>query len=302
MVGTAHVKSPYKILVTSALPYVNNVPHMGNIVGCTLSADVFARYHRSQGNRVLYVCGTDEHGTATETKALEEGLTPRQLCDKYHAVHKKVYEWFNISFDIFGRTSAENHVKITQDIFRDLNANGYILEREVEQTYCETDKRFLADRFVEGECPHCHFPNARGDQCDNCGKLLDPLELINPKCKICGNAPVARKSKHLFLDLAKLQPRLETWTREQAKKGAWTANAITTTEGWLQRGLEPRAITRDLNWGVPVPVPGFEGKVFYVWFDAPIGYISITGQKPGCDWREWWLDPEHSALPVHGQG
>lgn len=295
MTRIAHIKSPYKVLITSALPYVNNIPHMGNIVGSVLSADVFARYNRSQGNTVLYICGTDEHGTATETRALEEGLTPRQICDKYYAIHKQVYEWFNISFDYFGRTSEENHKEITQDLFLQLNENGYITQQEVEQTYCEKDQRFLADRFVEGECPHCHFGNARGDQCDNCGKLLEPHELINPKCKICGTAPTRKKSTHLFLDLAKLQPQLEEWINEQAPKGEWTHNALTTTQAWLHRGLEPRAITRDLSWGVPVPLKGFEHKVFYVWFDAPIGYISITGQA-GVDWREWWQDPDGVRL------
>jgi methionyl-tRNA synthetase len=288
-----------RILVTSALPYVNNIPHMGNIIGCVLSADVFARYHRSIGSTVLYVCGTDEHGTATETKAIEEGLTPRQICDKYHAIHKEVYDWFQIQFDVFGRTSSENHHAIVQDIFRDVHESGFTITKDVEQSYCDTDKKFLADRFVEGTCPHCKFPNARGDQCDQCGKLLDPLELIDPKCKTCGSLPIQKKSTHLFLDLSKLQPQLQEWVDSQSKAGEWTTNAITTTQGWLTRGLEPRAITRDLTWGVPVPLPGFEGKVFYVWFDAPIGYISITGQEPeahspfatstsALDWRDWW--------------
>ena len=295
MVSEQHVRSPYKILITSAIPYVNNIPHMGNIIGCGLSADVFARYHRSQGNKVLFIFGTDEHGTATEIKALEEGVTPRQLCDKYYAIHKEIYEWFNISSDVFGRTSAENHVHITQEIFRDVYENGYVTEQEVEQSFCEKDQKFLADRFVEGTCPHCKFPDARGDQCDSCGKLLTPTELIEPRCKICGTTPIQKKSTHLFLDLAKLQPKLEPWVREQSEKGQWANNAITTTQAWLQRGLEPRAITRDLTWGVPVPLKGFEGKVFYVWFDAPIGYISITGQA-GEDWKEWWQDPEGTRL------
>ena len=294
MANQPHIRSQQKILVTSALPYVNNIPHMGTIIGCVLSADVFARYHRSQGNKVLFVCGADEHGTATETKALEEGVTPRQLCDKYYAIHKEIYDWFGISTDIFGRTSAENHHTIVQDIFEDIKRNGYIIERDVEQAYCENDKKFLADRFVEGECPHCHFGNARGDQCDGCGKLLDPLELINPKCKVCGNAPLQKTSTHLFLDLAKLQPRLASWVEKQSVAGEWTENAITTTKAWLDRGLEPRAITRDLSWGVPVP--GMPGKVFYVWFDAPLGYISITGQLAGTDWASWWQDPGNVRL------
>lgn len=292
-----HVRqSKEKILVTSAIPYVNNVPHMGNIIGCVLSADVFARYHRSQGNDILYVCGTDEHGTATETKALEEGLTPREICDKYYAIHKRIYEWFNIQFDVFGRTSAQNHHTIVQEIFRDLDSNGYIVEREIQQSFCEKDNKFLADRFVEGECPHCHFENARGDQCDSCGKLLDPVDLLKPKCKICGTTPIQKSTKHLFIDLPKLQPKVKEWVEKQSIEGAWTTNAKTTTEAWLERGLEERAITRDLSWGVPVPKPGYENKVFYVWFDAPIGYVSLTDQRENTDWKEWWLNPENVRL------
>ncbi len=281
-----------RILITSALPYVNNVPHMGNIIGCVLSADVFARFSRSQGHEVMYVCGTDEHGTTTEAKAIEEGLTPREICDKYYAIHKGVYDWFGISFDVFGRTSAQNHCEITQAIFKDLHANGYILEQEVEQAYDEKVGKFLADRFVEGICPHCSYPRARGDQCEQCGKLLDPLELKDPKSTLSGTVPVRKKSRHLYLDLAKLQPQLEAWFAKRSVEGKWTPNALTTTRAWLEKGLEPRAITRDLSWGVPVPLPGYEGKVFYVWFDAPIGYISMTGQKDGVDWRAWWHDPE----------
>jgi methionyl-tRNA synthetase len=290
------IMSRDRILITSALPYVNNVPHMGNIIGCVLSADVFARYQRSVGNEVLFVCGTDEHGTATEAKAQEEGLTPRQICDKYYEIHRKAYEGFDISFDIFGRTSRENHHRIVQDIFKTLHKNGYILERDVEQAYCATDKKFLADRFVIGTCPHCKFTDARGDQCDNCSKLLDPLELIEPHCKLCGSTPEHRTSRHLFLDLPALQPKLQEWIAKQSKRGAWTQNATTTTNAWLERGLEPRAITRDLTWGVPVPLPGYEGKVFYVWFDAPIGYISITDQLEDTDWKSWWQDPDGVEL------
>lgn len=278
-----------KILVTSALPYVNNVPHMGNIIGCVLSADVFARFKRAQGHDVLYVCGTDEHGTTTETTAQKEGLTPQDVCDKYYAVHKQVYEWFNISFDIFGRTSAENHHKIVQDIFKDVKKQGYVIEQDVKQAYCPSCSKFLADRFVEGECPHCSYEHARGDQCEDCGKLLTPLELKKPTCKTCGTTPEKKTSTHLFLDLEKLQPKISKWFDKQSKEGGWTNNATTTTKAWLDKGLEPRAITRDLNWGVPVP--GMKGKVFYVWFDAPIGYISITGQIDGVDWKDWWQNP-----------
>ncbi|MBR9700236.1 methionine--tRNA ligase [Candidatus Woesearchaeota archaeon] len=277
-----------KVLITSALPYVNNVPHMGNIIGCVLSADVFARFKRSQGEEVLYVCGTDEHGTTTEAKAIEEGVTPQEICDKYYKIHKDVYDWFGISFDIFGRTSTENHTEIVHDIFKTLDKNGYIQAKEVEQTYCSKEEKYLADRFIEGTCPHCGYEHARGDQCESCGKLLDPHELKNPKCKFCGTTPILKKTEHLFLDLEKLQPELEQWVKEASAKGRWTQNALSTTEAWLKKGLEPRAITRDLKWGVPVP--GKKDKVFYVWFDAPIGYISITGQH--TDWKSWWKDPD----------
>lgn len=289
-------KHTERILVTSALPYVNNLPHMGTIIGCVLSADVFARYHRSQGNKVLYVCGTDEHGTATETKALEEGLTPREVCDKYYKHHKDVYDWFGIQFDIFGRTSEENHHKMVQDIFKDLHERGLIEEKTVSQTYCPKEEKFLADRFVEGTCPHCGYENARGDQCENCGKLLDPHELKAPRCKTCGATPSRKESNHLFLRLDELQPKLAEWVEEQAENGRWTQNAITTTKAWLERGLEPRTITRDLSWGIPVPLEGYEHKVFYVWFDAPIGYISITEQLLGEQWKEWWMHPSGTLL------
>lgn len=284
-----------KILITSALPYVNNVPHLGNIVGSVLSADVFARFNRSIGNETLFVCGTDEHGTATETKAMQEKLTPKEICDKYHKIHKDIYDWFNISFDIFGRTSDPKHVKITQDIFLKLHENGYITENEVEQLYCEKCDKFLADRFVEGTCPHCGYADARGDQCDNCGKLLDTKDLIGPKCKIHESRPIIKKTKHLYLDLKKIQPELENWVGDQSKAGSWSANAITTTNAWFREGLEPRAITRDLKWGVPVPLEGYTDKVFYVWFDAPLGYISITAELTD-KWKDWWQNPDNVKL------
>lgn len=287
VVTFAFKKPKGKILITSALPYVNNVPHLGNIIGCTLSGDVFSRYCKHRGWDALYVCGTDEHGTATETKAIEEGLTPQEICDKYYAIHKDIYEWFDIQFDLFGRTSTKEHERIVQDIFLDTKKNGFIIEKMVEQLYCETCKKFLADRYVEGTCPHCQYANARGDQCENCGHLLNAVELIKPACKICGSSPVIRESEHLFLDLEKLQKELSKWVEKTKQGGFWTENAITTTEKWLKEGLKPRAISRDLTWGVPIPLEKFKGKVFYVWFDAPIGYISITA-KDREDWKDWW--------------
>ncbi|MBO4279183.1 MAG: methionine--tRNA ligase, partial [Spirochaetales bacterium] len=262
-----------KRLITCALPYVNNIPHLGNLTQ-VLSADVFARFCRLRGYDTLYICGTDEYGTATETRAAKEGVTPRELCDHYHAIHRDIYRWFNINFDYFGRTSTPKQTEIVQDIFKRCDANGYITEKETEQLYCPKCDRFLADRFVEGTCPHCGSTDARGDQCDSCQTLLDPTELINPRCMVCGTTPVIRKTKHLYLDLPKILPKLEKWIDERSETGFWAKNAVQVTKSWLRDGLKERCITRDLRWGIPVPKPGYENKVFYVWFDAPIGYVS----------------------------
>ncbi|WP_257225382.1 methionine--tRNA ligase [Treponema parvum] len=290
-----------KRLITSALPYVNNVPHLGNLIQ-VLSADVFARFCRSRGYKTLYVCGTDEYGTATETRALEEKKSPQQLCDYYHAIHKDIYSWFGIAFDHFGRTSTPQQTEITQSIFKDLDRNGYITEHVSKQLYCPKCDRFLADRYVRGTCPKCGYEDARGDQCEHCGSLLDPSDLKAPKCSTCASAPEIRETKHLYIDLPKIQPKYQKWMEEAAVKGSWASNAVQMTRAWLRDGLKERAITRDLKWGIPVPKKGFENKVFYVWFDAPIGYISITKSLADClksegkksfDWKSWWL-PEES--------
>jgi len=289
-------------LITSALPYVNNVPHLGNLIQ-VLSADVFARFCRIRGYETLYVCGTDEYGTATETKASEEGLSPRQLCDRYYTIHDDIYRWFHIAFDKFGRTSTPIQTEVTQDIFKKLDAAGFIIEREIEQLYCSSCERFLADRYVLGVCPHCASSNARGDQCEDCGKLLDPTELKDPKCSSCSSTPKAEKTKHLYIDLPKIKDRLEAWIKVASVNGFWANNAIQMTQAWIRDGLRERAITRDLKWGIPVPKAGYEKKVFYVWFDAPIGYISITGnlgEERGGDWRSfvdyWWKSPAETEL------
>ncbi|RWS29485.1 Methionine--tRNA ligase: cytoplasmic-like protein [Leptotrombidium deliense] len=287
------VKDRRNILITSALPYVNNVPHLGNIIGSTLSADVFARYCRLRNYNVIYICGTDEYGTATETKAIQLGVTPQQICDKYHKIHADVYEWFNISFDKFGRTTTEQQTKIAQDIFWKVYNNGYCLEESVEQQFCEKCDRFLADRLVEGTCPLCNYDDARGDQCDKCGKLLDPMDLKNPRCKTCSNTPIVKSSKHLFLDLPKLQPQLEEWFEKNCD--SWTQTARVIAKAWLKEGLKPRCITRDLKWGTPVPLEGYSDKVFYVWFDAPIGYLSISANYTE-DWEKWWKNPSDVEL------
>ncbi|MCX7787477.1 MAG: methionine--tRNA ligase [Spirochaetes bacterium] len=283
-----------KRLITSALPYVNNIPHLGNLIQ-VLSADVFARYCRLAGYETLYVCGTDEYGTATETRALEEGISPKELCDRYYAIHDTIYRWFNISFDKFGRTSTPEHTQITQRIFLGLDRNGYITEHTIQQLFCSSCDRFLADRFVRGSCPHCGYSEARGDQCESCGKLLEPTELVEPKCGVCGSPPHLRETRHLYIDLPAIRPKLEQWIQEASVRGFWARNAVKMTEAWIRDGLKERAITRDLKWGIPVPKKGYENKVFYVWFDAPIGYISITASFTK-EWERWWKSPEDTEL------
>ena len=287
-------------LITSALPYVNNVPHLGNLIQ-VLSADVFARFCRSRGYDTVYVCGTDEYGTATETRALEEGKTPRELCDHYHAVHAEIYEWFGIDFDHFGRTSAPQQTEIVQRLFLDLDRRGFITEDSIQQPYCPDCQRFLADRFVRGLCPHCAYEDARGDQCESCGKLLEPVELESPRCSTCGATPVIKETCHLYIDLPGIQREYGPWMEKASRRGRWAKNAVQMTQAWIRDGLHRRAITRDLKWGIPVPKAGFEDKVFYVWFDAPIGYISITKAladrlaeegRPTFDWKSWWLPAE----------
>ena len=281
------------VLITSALPYVNNVPHLGNIIGCVLSADVYARYCRARGDNVLYVCGTDEYGTATETKAFEMGVSAREICDHFHEVHRDVYEWFQIEFDHFGRTSTMTQTGIAQDIFKACQREDVLLEQTQEQLYSDALGKFLADRYVVGTCPKCSYDDARGDQCDACGSLLNPTELVNPRCKFTGTEPRFVPSQHLFIDLPKLTSRLEEYVREGESR--WSFNCNTITKAWLRDGLKPRCITRDLSWGTPVPVPGYEKKVFYVWFDAPIGYISITATIVD-DWEQWWRNPKGVEL------
>ncbi|CCH44255.1 methionyl-tRNA synthetase [Wickerhamomyces ciferrii] len=283
------------ILITSALPYVNNVPHLGNIIGSVLSADFYSRYAKSRNYNALYICGTDEYGTATETKALEEGVTPRELCNKYHKIHSDVYKWFQIEFDHFGRTTTQQQTDIAQDIFLKLNENGYLEEQSMRQLYCPVHKGFLADRFVEGECPKCGYEDARGDQCDKCGALLDPFELVKPRCKLDNASPEERTSNHVFLSLDKLEPETRAWFEGAAKKGDWSKNGVAITQNWLNEGLNARCITRDLKWGTPVPLEKFADKVLYVWFDACIGYVSITANYTE-DWAKWWKEPENVEL------
>ncbi|KDQ15876.1 hypothetical protein BOTBODRAFT_144906 [Botryobasidium botryosum FD-172 SS1] len=295
------------ILITSALPYCNNVPHLGNIIGSTLSADVFARYNRSRNNQTLYICGTDEYGTATETQALKEGLAPRALCDKYRELHRESYSWFEMAFDLFGQTSTEKHTEICQDIYLQLYKNDMLEKQTKEQTYCETCSKFLADRFVEGICPHCGYEDARGDQCDGCSRTLDPVELIKPRCHLSREHTVVTKtSAHMYMRLNTIQPQIEAWMKKTWKEGRWAPNSVINADGEiidarLKGGLRPNPVTRDLTWGVPLPHTGdpideeMKGKVMYVWFDAPIGYPSITANYTD-EWRQWWFNPEDVKL------
>ncbi len=283
-----------KQLITSALPYVNGLPHLGHLVGCLLPADVYARYLRQKGEDVLFVGGTDQHGTPSEVGAAKEGMAVEAYCQKYHALHDQMYAGFDIAFDCFGGTNSEANKELTYRIFNGLDKNGYITEKVTKQAYSADDDMFLPDSYVEGTCPHCGYEKAKGDQCEKCTKLLDPTELIHPKSVVTGSTNIEiKQTRHLFLQLPKMQADLEKWI--ETKKGIWPDIAYTTAKKWLKEGLQERGITRDLKWGFAVPKDGFEGKVFYVWFDAPIGYIGITKEcldKTGGKWEDWWLNPD----------
>lgn len=281
-----------KILITSALPYINGVPHLGHMVGCLLPSDVYARYMRMMGNEVLYVVGTDEHGTTSEVGALKAGMDVQAYCDMNHDRHYRTCKDFELSFDYFGRTSSEQNKEMTYHIFEQLDKNGFIEERTVKQIYSIDDKMFLADRYITGTCPHCGYDKARGDQCENCTKVLEPTDLIDARSTISGSKNLeVRETKHLFLNLPKIEPKLREWLK--TKEAFWPEVAYSIAQKWIKEGLQPRCITRDLKWGFPVNKAGFEDKVFYVWFDAPIGYIGITKQwsdeKPEeRNWKDWW--------------
>jgi methionyl-tRNA synthetase len=285
-------KKRERVLVLCALPYTNGIPHIGNLVGSHLPADIFARYCRLKGAETLFVGATDENGTPTEVAALELGITPKELTDVLYKVHKDIYDWFEISYDNFSRTSSPTHRKTTQDFFLKINSNGYVSKGVVRLPYCEKDKIFLPDRYVEGTCPVCGYGHARGDQCENCSTLLDPIQLVKPRCKIDGSVPVFKDRKHLFLELGKVQGKLEWWI---GSRKTWRTQVVSLARGWIREGLRKRSITRDLRWGVPVPLDGYRDKVFYVWFDAPIGYLSATkewAEKKGkaSSWRKFWID------------
>lgn len=282
-----------RILVTSALPYINGVKHLGNLVGSMLPADVYARFARARGHEVLYICATDEHGTPTELAAAEAGQTAQAFCDEWHVRQKALAEGFHLSWDYFGRTSAKENHSLTQHFADKLDGAGLISEVVTKQMYSLDDQRFLPDRYIIGTCPHCGYDRARGDQCENCTRVLDPTDLISPRSAVSGSTRLeVRDSKHLFLRQSAMVERLRAWIDE---KGAWPNLVTSIARKWLDEGLKDRGITRDLYWGVPVPHAGkwadYQGKVFYVWFDAPIGYISATWEwanATGGDWESWW--------------
>ncbi|KAK1349323.1 methionine--tRNA ligase mes1 [Hamiltosporidium tvaerminnensis] len=267
-----------KKLITSALPYVNNLPHLGNIVGCVLSADVYTRFCKKRGQKAIHICGTDEYGTATEMTAIEQNLHPKEIVDKNSVIHKNIYDWFEIHFDHFGRTTDDDHVIFTQKIFKEIYRENYFEEKTSEQYFCLKCELFLADRYLLGTCPSCSSERARGDQCDDCGYLVKALELKLPKCSICKEEPVIRKTKHLYLRLDLLKPQIKKIIEEKSE--SWSDNAKAIANHWINLDLHSRSMTRDLKyrWGVGVPVEGFEDKVLYVWFDAPIGYLTFTKQ------------------------
>ena len=272
--------------VTSALPYANGPVHIGHLAGVYVPADIYVRYLRLKGEDVLFIGGSDEHGVPITIKAKKEGVTPQDIVDRYHNIIKDSFKEFGISFDIYSRTSGPVHHEVASDFFKKLYEKGEFIEKESEQYYDEEAKQFLADRYITGECPHCHADGAYGDQCEKCGTSLSPLDLINPKSAISGSKPVLKSTKHWYLPLDKHEGWLREWILENHKE--WRPNVYDQCKSWLDMGLQPRAVSRDLDWGIPVPVEGAEGKVLYVWFDAPIGYISNTKELLPDTWEKWW--------------
>ncbi|MCI6201236.1 MAG: methionine--tRNA ligase [Paraprevotella sp.] len=285
--------------VTAALPYANGGVHIGHLAGVYVPADIYVRYLRLKQHDVKFICGSDEHGVPITIRAKKEGITPQQVVDRYHSMIKKSFEDFGISFDIYSRTTSEIHAKVASDFFKKLYDEGKLIEKTSQQYYDEEAKQFLADRYITGECPHCHNPHAYGDQCEKCGSDLDPTELINPKSAISGSEPILRETKNWYLPLDRYQDWLKEWILEGHKE--WRPNVYGQCKSWLDIDLQPRAMTRDLSWGIPVPVEGAEGKVLYVWFDAPIGYISNTKELLPDTWEKWWKDPETRLVHFIGK-
>lgn len=284
---------PETIGVFVAWPYANGDLHLGHVAGVYIPADTFARYHRLRGNRVLMVSGSDAHGTPITVAAEREGVTPEDIFKRYHRRFLETYQKLGITFDLFTHTHTRNHFSVAQEMFRTLYERGYIFTQTQIQLYCEYDRRFLPDRYVEGTCPYCGYPNARGDQCDNCGRTLDAIELIDPRCRLCGQRPVPRATEHFFFDLPSFTDRLLAYLERQTH---WRPNVQHFVRNFIQDGLKPRPVSRDLEWGIPLPIPGYEQKVMYVWFEAVIGYLSasiewaLAEDRPEA-WEAWWRDP-----------
>ena len=287
-----------RTLVTSALPYANGPIHLGHLAGVYVPSDIYVRYLRQQGRDVLSICGSEEHGVPITLKARNEGSSPQEVVDRYHALNKKAFEDFGISFDIYSRTSNQIHHETASEFFKILYDKGIFVEKSSEQYYDEEAEAFLADRYITGTCPHCGNPSAYGDQCEQCGTSLSPTELINPVSTISGSKPVLKETKHWYLPLDQYEPWLKEWILEGHQE--WKSNVYGQCKSWLDQGLQPRAVSRDLDWGVPVPVPGADGKVLYVWFDAPIGYISATKELTPY-WEKYWKDDETRMIHFIGK-
>jgi methionyl-tRNA synthetase len=294
-----------RILVTAALPYANGPIHLGHLAGAYLPADIFVRYQRLRGRDVLFVCGSDEHGVAITIEAEKQGITPQALVDRYQELNKTAFERFGLSLDIYSRTSLPLHHATAQEFFLQFYKTGVLKEKKDQQLYCEVDKRFLADRYVEGKCPNCGYESARGDQCENCGTWLNQIDLVNPRCKSCGSTPVIRETTQFYFPLGQFQKRLEEYLN--SRKG-WKESVLNYCRGWFKEGLEDRAVTRDLHWGIAVPegIPGGEGKVIYVWFEALLGYISASkewAQRVGDAnrWRRYWLNRDTRYIAFLGK-
>jgi methionyl-tRNA synthetase len=288
-----------RTLITTALPYANGPVHIGHLAGVYVPADIYARYLRLKGEDVLMIGGSDEHGVPITIRAKKEGVTPQDIVDRYHRIIKKSFEDFGITFDIYSRTSSETHHKVASGFFRKLYDKGVFVEKTGEQYYDEEAGQFLADRYITGTCPHCGNENAYGDQCEACGTSLSPTELKNPRSTISGSRPVMRETTHWYLPLDRYEAFLRRWILEEHTE--WKSNVYGQCKSWLDMGLQPRAVSRDLDWGIPVPVEGAEGKVLYVWFDAPIGYISNTMELRPDDWEKWWKDPDTKLVHFIGK-
>ena len=292
-----------RFTITAALPYANGPIHIGHLAGAYVPADIYSRYLKLKGNDVVFICGSDEHGAAIPIRAKKEGVTPQEIIDKYHFMIKDSFLEFGISFDNYSRTSSKIHHETASDFFKKLNKKNIFVEKESEQLYDEKENQFLADRFIEGECPKCGYKEAYGDQCESCGSSLNATDLINPKSKLSGNKPIFKKTKHWFLPLNNFESFLKKWFLVDNEK-TWKTNVFGQVKSWINEGLKPRAITRDLDWGIPVPLEGADNKVLYVWFDAPIGYISATKEwalSNNKNWEPYWKDSKTELVHFIGK-